>query len=112
MNGLDKSLGVGNSVCSCAFNCKQKADLKVGRMRRLGGPVTRHQSDSEGAAQQSMQADPTINDEAVLPKAAEAQIASGLKQLYGQMLAEPMPDRFAGLLQALAQSENKTERKS
>lgn len=60
-----------------------------------------------------MQAEPNINEEpAVLPKTAEAEIASGLKRLYGQMLAEPMPDRFAGLLDQLAKSERKSEQNS
>lgn len=49
-------------------------------------------------------------DYASLPKSAEAQIAVGLKRLYGQMLSEPMPEKFAGLLQQLAASGPKEER--
>lgn len=66
----------------------------------------------ESAAQQLMHADSNIDEELVLPKTAEKQIATGLKQLYGQMMAEPMPERFSKLLQALAQSESKSESKS
>jgi hypothetical protein len=35
-----------------------------------------------------------------------------LKRLYGQMLAEPMPDRFTGLLDQLSKAERKSERES
>lgn len=51
-------------------------------------------------------------DTPALPKAAEAEIATELKRLYGQMLAEPMPDRFAGLLAQLSKAERKSERGS
>lgn len=53
------------------------------------------------------------NDEAVaLPKTAEAEIALGLKRLYGEMLAEPIPDKFAGLLEQLAKVDRKPEQPS
>ncbi len=44
-----------------------------------------------------------------LPKTAEAEIASGLKRLYGEMLAEPIPDKFASLLAELAKVDRKPE---
>lgn len=43
--------------------------------------------------------------ECVLPPAAEQEIAANLRRLYGEMLAEPIPERFAGLLAELAKSE-------
>ncbi len=59
---------------------------------------------------QPMHADAKNADEVCpLPESAEAQIADGLKRLYGQMLAEPMPDKFAGLLKQLAESDRKRE---
>lgn len=49
---------------------------------------------------------------ATLPTSAEGQIAASLKQLYGQMLGEPMPDRFATLLSELARAERNNEGQS
>ena len=43
-----------------------------------------------------------------LPEEARSQIGRKLKQVYGDLLAEPLPDRFSKLLDELA----KTERKS
>lgn len=40
-----------------------------------------------------------------LPEIAEKQIAAELRKVYGQILAEPMPEKFAGLLDQLAKSE-------
>ena len=40
-----------------------------------------------------------------LPAIAEKQIAAELRKVYGQILAEPMPEKFAGLLDQLAKSE-------
>lgn len=50
-----------------------------------------------------------IDNSIPLPKTAEAEIAKGLKHLYGQMLAEPMPEKFASLLDQLARLERKPE---
>jgi hypothetical protein len=59
----------------------------------------------------SMHAEPHTDEQSCLPKTVEAEIGSGLKRLYGQMLSEPMPDKFAGLLEQLAKSSSgKTER--
>lgn len=52
---------------------------------------------------------PKIDNSIPLPKTAEAEIAAGLKHLYGQMLAEPMPDKFVSLLDQLARPERKPE---
>lgn len=49
----------------------------------------------------------TTDTTKALSPTAETEIATGLKRLYGQMLAEPMPDKFAGLLDQLAKSERK-----
>lgn len=45
---------------------------------------------------------------ALLPPEAQGQIARQLRQVYGEMLAEPMPDKFAELLAKLSQSEGKS----
>ncbi len=70
-------------------------------------------TDLESSLQNQMEADvENTIDTPTLPKAAEAEIATELKRLYGQMLAEPMPDRFAGLLAQLSKAESKSERES
>lgn len=51
------------------------------------------------------------DDNSILPTIAEAEIATGLKRLYGQMLAEPLPDRFSGLLEQLAKADRNSEPK-
>lgn len=67
--------------------------------------------DNDNAQQQEqMTPETSKNDEPVaLPKTAEAEIATGLKRLYGEMLAEPIPDKFAGLLEQLAKVDQKPE---
>jgi hypothetical protein len=59
-----------------------------------------------------MQSENSPGDEAcALPKSAEVRIASGLKQLYSEMLAEPMPDKIATLLDRLSKAQTRLERK-
>jgi hypothetical protein len=71
-----------------------------------------NQSDPEDVSK-NMQAEPMIEEPSALPKTVEAEIGSGLKRLYGQMLSEPMPEKFAGLLEQLAKSSgSKTESSS
>ncbi len=43
----------------------------------------------------------------MLPPEAQGQIAKQLRQVYGEMLSEPMPDKFAELLARLSNSEPK-----
>jgi hypothetical protein len=75
--------------------------------------VNTRRTDIEGIPQKQMEADvDAAIDPPVLTKAAEAEIATELKRLYGQMLAEPMPERFAGLLDQLSKAERKSERES
>lgn len=58
-----------------------------------------------------MLAEPLMDEQSGLSKTVEAEIGSGLKRLYGQMLSEPIPEKFAGLLEQLAKSSGgKTER--
>ncbi len=60
----------------------------------------------------AMQSENSPGDEAcALPKSAEVRIASGLKQLYSEMLAEPMPDKIATLLDRLSKAQTRLERK-
>lgn len=40
-----------------------------------------------------------------LPLELQGTIGKQLKHVYGQILAEPMPDRFAELLETLSKSE-------
>jgi hypothetical protein len=40
-----------------------------------------------------------------LPVELQGAIGKQLKHVYGQMLAEPMPDKFAKLLESLSKSE-------
>ena len=41
----------------------------------------------------------------VLPPEAQGRIGKELRKVYGDMLSEPMPDKFAELLQRLSKSE-------
>lgn len=43
-----------------------------------------------------------------LPPEIQNQLGKQLRQVYGKMLAEPMPDKFAHLLQQLAKTEQKS----
>lgn len=42
-----------------------------------------------------------------LPVEIQGKIGSELKQVYSRMLAEPMPDKFAKLLESLGKTESK-----
>lgn len=42
-----------------------------------------------------------------LPVELQGAIGKQLKHIYGQILAEPMPDKFAQLLESLSKSESK-----
>lgn len=44
-----------------------------------------------------------------LPAEAQDRIGRHLQQIYGQLLSEPMPDKFAKLLSDLAKSETDKE---
>lgn len=45
-------------------------------------------------------------DAVILPPEAQGQIGKQLRKVYGEVLAEPMPDKFAELLARLSQSES------
>lgn len=49
--------------------------------------------------------------DAALPPEAQGLIGHQLRQEYRRILSEPLPDKFAKLLQDLAQSESKPESK-
>ena len=44
---------------------------------------------------------------AVFPLELQGAIGKQLKQVYGQMLAEPLPDKFSKLLDQLSKSDKK-----
>jgi hypothetical protein len=72
--------------------------------------VSNNQTKSDKSQLEPMQPETLNADEpSCLPEGAEAHIAVGLKRLYGQMLSEPMPDKFAGLLQQLAKADREPE---
>lgn len=48
---------------------------------------------------------PSGGGEQPLPPEAQGRIAAQLREVYGQMLAEPLPDKFAQLLDQLASAE-------
>ena len=54
----------------------------------------------------------TDDPDVVLPTEAQGLIAHQLRQEYKRLLSEPLPDKFSKLLDDLAQSENKPERKA
>lgn len=41
----------------------------------------------------------------VLPREAQGRIGQHLRRLYGEILAEPLPDKFSKLLSELSKSE-------
>lgn len=46
------------------------------------------------------------NTENAMPRELQGAIGKQLKHVYGQMLAEPLPDKFNQLLASLSKSEN------
>ena len=45
--------------------------------------------------------------DASLPAAVQGKLGQKLREVYGQLLSEPLPDKFTVLLQELAKSEKK-----
>jgi hypothetical protein len=43
-----------------------------------------------------------------MPQEIQGQIGKQLRQIYGKMLAEPLPDKFSKLLADLAKAEPKS----
>ncbi len=50
------------------------------------------------------------NERVALPREAQGRIGLHLRQAYGALLSEPLPDRFSKLLEELAKSERSEER--
>lgn len=48
---------------------------------------------------------PAAIDAAALPPEVQGPIGNRLRQVYGRLLSEPLPDRFNDLLAKLAKSE-------
>jgi len=53
----------------------------------------------------------SLNTDVVLPSEAQGLIGHQLRNEYKRLLSEPLPDKFAKLLDDLAKSEHKPERK-
>lgn len=67
--------------------------------------------DKDQRQNEKMQVDQTTpacdqQDAEGLPQELKGAIGKQLKRVYGQMLAEPMPDKFSLLLETLSKSEN------
>jgi hypothetical protein len=60
------------------------------------------EKDSRGDGQDNA----TVKDgHAVLPREAQGRIGQHLRRIYGEILAEPLPDKFSKLLNNLAKTE-------
>lgn len=53
------------------------------------------------AASKSEREDPQV----LLPKEAQGRIGQHLRRIYGEILSEPLPDKFSQLLDNLAKTE-------
>jgi hypothetical protein len=51
---------------------------------------------------------PAVPGEIAMPQEIQGQIGKQLRQIYGKMLAEPLPDKFSKLLADLAKAEPKS----
>ena len=63
----------------------------------------------EEARTTTMTKTPGSEAESALPPEAQGLIGHQLRQEYRRMLSEPLPDKFAKLLEDLAHSERKSE---
>lgn len=48
----------------------------------------------------------TASNENAMPRELQGAIGKQLKHVYGQMLAEPLPDKFTQLLASLSKSDS------
>lgn len=81
---------------------KQSDDEMRLEVKSAGMSTSSPHSASHGASQ-----DPDV----ALPPEAQGLIGHQLRHEYKRILSEPLPDKFAKLLDDLAQSERKPERK-
>jgi hypothetical protein len=75
------------------------ADSSVGRRKLM------HRKDEKdveaGAAKTGMKEDSHV----LLPREAQGRIGQHLRRVYGEILSEPLPDKFSQLLDNLAKTE-------
>lgn len=67
----------------------------------------KRQESAMNAEEQASSADTkSAGSEHVLPRELQGAIGKQLKHVYGQLLAEPLPDKFTELLASLGKTEN------
>ncbi len=76
----------------------------------MGRRELMHQNDENGPKADGRQSVPAKDDHVkddhvVLPMEAQGRIGQHLRRIYGEILAEPLPDKFSKLLNDLAKSE-------
>jgi len=79
-----------------------RAGIAVNRMGRHEPMQHNDDNDAKGDGQSR---GPSKDDHVVLPVEAQGRIGQHLRRVYGEILAEPLPDKFSKLLHDLAKSE-------
>ncbi len=87
----------------------------MGNDRKLSDDEMRQEANPTAMTTPSPHNAPSHNapheTDVVLPSEAQGLIGHQLRQEYKRLLSEPLPDKFTKLLDDLAQSERKSERK-
>jgi hypothetical protein len=79
-----------------------RAELAV--KDRTGRRELMHNDENDGNADGQGKL-PIKDDHVILPREAQGRIGQHLRRIYGEILAEPLPDKFSKLLNDLAKSE-------
>ncbi|MGD9802248.1 MAG: NepR family anti-sigma factor [Hyphomicrobiaceae bacterium] len=65
-----------------------------------------HQKDDKAVESEAAnKATPNEDGHVLLPREAQGRIGQHLRRVYGEILSEPLPDKFAQLLDNLAKTE-------
>jgi hypothetical protein len=64
-----------------------------------------HQKDEDGVRVAKPGGDKGQEEHFVLPREAQGRIGQHLRRVYGEILSEPLPDKFSQLLENLAKTE-------
>jgi hypothetical protein len=76
-------------------------------INRTGRHEAMHHSDDNEPKSNGNSQGSSKDDHVVLPVEAQGRIGQHLRRVYGEILAEPLPDKFSKLLSELAKAERK-----
>ena len=84
------------------MNDSRHAEFTTGGFMGWRGQMTQDDKKDAGPTGERL---PDSGDHVVLPREAQGRIGQHLRRVYGEILAEPLPEKLSKLLDELAKSE-------